>query len=374
MSVLVHVISADDVFGPEKTVINECLFLRDSGWRAVIINIWPEANTELSRKVLAQGIEYQCLVSFGKFDWRAIRELKSSLLGLEATVVHSHGYKADLYTLLAARSAHVPVMTTVHGFTSENAKVRLYERVQTFLWRFFDLVVCVSDSYAARARSAGVPPGRIRVVRNAIVPGYVAAASARGETRGSLGIGDGDCVVGIVGRLGIEKGHALLLQVASRLCGEFPSLRLVVVGEGEQRQAIEDTVSRLGLADRVLLLGHRNDVPAVISALDVLAITSLREGLPNVLLEAMLQQVPAVAMAVGGIPEVISDGRNGLLVSPGDECAYGSALRRMLSEPDLRARLGTAARRTVTGSFLFGPRMAAMEGLYREISGTGLSR
>ena len=132
-----------DVFGPEKTVLNECLALEAAGWRARIVNLWESEDVPMSHKARSAGARYEVLRTAGKFDIAAIRALARQLRAEPDVVVHSHGYKADLYTLLAARMAGVPVMTSAHGWTSENAKVRLYERLQAYLWRWFDRVVAV---------------------------------------------------------------------------------------------------------------------------------------------------------------------------------------------------------------------------------------
>jgi glycosyltransferase involved in cell wall biosynthesis len=283
-------------------------------------------------------------------------------------VVHSHGYKADLYTLLAAKWTRTPVLTTVHGWTSENARVRLYEKLQSRLWRYFDKVVCVSESYRAVAERTGTPSRRLVVVHNVIRSAYrleQAADQARAQARALLGLDGQQPVVAIVGRLGIEKDHRLFIDAAARLRGEFPDARFLIVGEGEQREALEQQVAQLGLQQQVQLLGHRNDVPALYPAFDLLAITSQREGLPNVLLEAMLHGVPAVATTVGGVPEVIEHGRNGWLIPPGglDELATGIAT--LWRDPARRRQFAQAAVETVRQRFLFDGRMQRMMDLYQ---------
>ena len=306
----------------------------------------------------------------GTFDLGAVRRFAERLRGLKDVVVHSHGYKADLYALLAARWAGVPVMTSAHGWTSENRKVRAYEALQAWSWRWFDRVVAVSRSYEAQALARGVPRAKLMVVHNAIRGSYAADAdpgAARAAARAALGLAPDAVVVGIVGRLGIEKGHAAFVEAAARIAPRHPDARFLIVGEGLQRADIEARVAAAGLTQRVRLLGHRDDLPAIWPALDLLAMTSLREGLPNVLLEAMLHGIPGVAMAVGGIPEVIDDGLDGLLVPAGDVDGFTARLGELLADAPRRARLGEAARAKVRDAFLFDARMRRMEALYDEL-------
>lgn len=369
---LIHTISAMDVFGPEKTVINECMALRKAGWDCRIVNFWESADIPISAKIAAAGVPYVCIATRGKLDLGAIRQLARQFRSLGKPLVHSHGYKADLYTLLAARLSGSPVLTTVHGWTSENPKVRLYEKLQAFLWRFFDRVVCVSESYRKTAESAGVPAGKLVVIHNGILSSYRPGdAGLRQQVRADLGLRESHVAVASVGRLGIEKGHRLLVDAVARLVPAFPNLRIFIIGDGAEREAIAAHVKALNLENHVALLGHRNDLPNLYQGFDVLAMTSLREGLPNVLLEAMLNGIPAVATAVGGVPEVIHDGQDGYLVKPGDLNGFVDRLGNMLESNDRRRTMGAAARVTVSSGFLFEARMEKVTRLYLDCANGG---
>ena len=368
---LIHTLSAFDVFGPEKTVLNECAALARDGWDAEIVNFWNTEETPIAAKAAARGIPYTCIVSGGKFDASAIRALQRRIRDRGMPLVHSHGYKADLYSLIAARMAGAQVVTTVHGWTSENFKVRLYEKMQAALWRFFDRVYCVSESYCNLARRAGVADRKVILVPNGIMASYNSDPSpqSRVRARRDLGLAEGEVAVAIVGRLGIEKGHRLFLTSAAEVLKRHPAARFIIVGEGVERAGIEALVAELGLQSCVQLLGHRDDMPALYPAIDVLAITSLREGLPNVLLEAMLHAIPAVATAVGGIPDVVRDEDDGLLVPPGDARSFTNALGRIVGDGELRRALGARAREKISQYYLFDQRVANVAKLYRDVMG-----
>jgi len=366
---VLHTISAFDVFGPEKTVINECLALRDAGWESAIVNFWDAEETPIARKIASAGVRYCCIPSHGKLDRRAVAALRKLIGTRSGLVVHSHGYKADLYSLIAARQEHRPVVTTVHGWTSENLKVRLYERVQAMAWRFFDRVICVSESYRKVARQRGVPEARLVRVPNGIKPAYASPIEEREREslRAALGIAPGDTVVAIIGRLGIEKGHGLFIEGARRILASGAKAVFLIIGEGAERARIEGLIEADGLGGRVKLLGHRDDVARLYKVIDILAICSVREGLPNVLLEAMLNAVPAVATAVGGIPEVVQSGVNGVLAAPGDDEGYVRALAGLVSDSGGRAALGHAARETIMRDYLFERRMERIMAIYEEL-------
>lgn len=359
---LIHTISSYDVFGPEKTILNECRDLLDDGWRCRVVNFWEHADIPFSDKVRARGIPYTCLSSKRKFDFGLVRALASELPA--GAVVHSHGYKADFYTVLAARRARVSAVTTVHGWTSENAKVRLYERLQAFSWRFFSRVVAVSQSYLDLAHAAGVPASKLELIYNGIKPKTLTVASRRAPLRAELGIPAAALVVAIVGRLGPEKGHRVFLQAAAAITVARADTHFLIVGDGVERAALTAYAAERGLGARVTFAGHRNDVDALYDAIDVIAITSLREGLPNVLLEAMLNGVPVVAMGVGGIPEVIPSAECGVVVPPGDVTRFTRELDALLADPVRRQRIGTHARQRIVDEFLFSHRTDKMKALY----------
>lgn len=374
MKTVVHTICAEDMFGPEKTVVNECLALEAAGWRSRIVNFSDRDDVPMTRKARSAGVRYECLRSAGKLDLAAIRQLAAQLRAEPGSVVHSHGYKADLHTLIAARLAGAPVLTTAHGWTSENAKVRLYQKIQAFLWRWFDLVICVSHSYRQLARAAGVSESRLRVVHNAVRSSYrVSDPDERARSRARLGLAEGETAVAVIGRLGIEKGHRLFVEAAAQLASRHPQARFLIIGEGAERAALETQVAAAGLEGIVRLLGHRDDLPAIYPGLSLLAISSLREGLPNVLLEAMLHGVPAVAMAVGGVPEVITHGQDGLLVTPGSLAEFVDATSRLLGDEPQRQAFGRAAGDKVRSQFLFEPRMEKMLALYEAALGAPMT-
>ncbi len=151
---------------------------------------------------------------------------------------------------------------------------------------------------------------------------------------------DGNKVIGMVARLDLQKGFEYLLRAARELCGAFPALKVVIVGEGPDRHAIENMIQRFGLQSNVILAGQHSDMPGIYAAMDIFVLPSLNEGLPMTILEAMAASRPVIATRVGAIPRVIKDGETGLLVDPGDVNGLRNALARLLTDSDLCRRLG----------------------------------
>ncbi len=172
--------------------------------------------------------------------------------------------------------------------------------------------------------------------------------------------------MGVVARLQPEKGVASFLEVAARVAQEFPAARFAVVGDGPLRKELFGLAERLGLRERVLFLGFHPDAQALIKLMDVVAVPSVSEGTPLVVLEAMAAGVPVVASSVGGIPDQIEPGREGILVTPGDSRALGDALLGLLRDPERARRMGVAGRLRADIEFSHENMVRRVEGIYRD--------
>jgi glycosyltransferase involved in cell wall biosynthesis len=300
------------------------------------------------------GFEGAALQADTPHIFAATREIGDRLQSIGANVLLCHGYKADLLGRRAARSVGIPVVAVSRGWTGECFRVRLYERLDRFLLRWMDRVVCVSAAQADKVRRARVAEDRIRVIHNAIDPDRFAETDRRHRAKLLKYFrGPKTRIVGAAGRLSPEKGMDVLVAAAEEIVRDDPSVGFVVFGEGAERPRLFARIKDAGLMGSFVLAGFRNDLDRFISALDVLALPSHTEGLPNVALEACAANVPVVATRAGGTPEVIEDGVNGLLVPTGDVEALAARLRDMLASEERRHDMGLAGRQKVVEEFSF---------------------
>jgi glycosyltransferase involved in cell wall biosynthesis len=296
--------------------------------------------------------------------WSATRDLASYLRDTRAEMLLCNGYKADLIGRIAARRASVPVVAVSRGWTGENFKVRCYDAIDRINLHWMDRVVCVSEAQARKVRRAGVPEQRIQVIRNAIRSERFAEPDPIFRTRLlSLFTNPPQRVVGAAGRLSPEKGFGVLIESARRVLREEPSTGIVLFGDGPLRASLERKIESAGLTGRFVLAGFRADLDRYIPWFDVMTLPSFTEGLPNVVLEACAAGVPVVATAVGGTPEVIEDGDNGYLTSPGDPHSLASCLLAALESEDARRGMGQRGQQRVREEFTF----EAQARLYRRL-------
>lgn len=284
----------------------------------------------------------------------AVREVSAHLTRLGAKVLCCHGYKPDILGLLAGRRARVPVVSISHGWTAATLKVRLNEVIDRLSLLAMDRVVCVSESQARRVRRAGIAGRRVVVIRNAIDPEAAAPRepSARSELL-ALFAEAPRLIVGAAGRLSPEKGYGVFVEAAAVIAREVPDAGFVQFGDGPLRDNLARRVEQLGLAGRFVFAGFRTDLARVLPSLDLFVLPSYTEGLPVVVLESFAAGVPVVATAVGGTPEVVSDGENGRLVPAGDPSELARRVIEMLADDSARQEMGRRGRALVLDEFTF---------------------
>jgi glycosyltransferase involved in cell wall biosynthesis len=265
------------------------------------------------------------------------------------------------------------LVTTVHGWGVQDKRTNWYYRIDRMCLRRYEKVICVSEDLHDECIAAGVPRQRCVHVPNAINLHEYSREMTRADAKKRLGIDPRRLVIGAVGRLSAEKAFDLLIRAAAQLLQRHFDVELVIVGDGDQRALLQDLIATLGCGERVRLLGYQSSPKTTYEAMDIYALSSLREGLPNVVLEAMAMDVPVAATRVAGVPQLIRDRDNGLLIEPGDVGALTCALQELFENPELRTRLAQSGRRTVTTSYDFERRIKRLSDLYDRLLGRTLA-
>jgi glycosyltransferase involved in cell wall biosynthesis len=286
-------------------------------------------------------------------------------------VVHTHLGASDVLAGLAARSLGIPSVSTVHSLGTgadapPTARARVRNRIYAMGTRASAArLVAVSESARREVlRRDGYAPERVVVINNGIA--RRPAPGAGPYVREQLGIGPDELVVATLSTLRPVKGHEVAIAAMAEITRRVPGARLVVVGEGESRPALERAAAELGPV--VKFAGFRDDVMPVLDAFDVLAHPSRQEAFPTTLLEAMAAGVPQVATAVGGIPEIVEDGRTGLLMpAPPEPAELAERVVRLLRDPELRAGLAAAGRERFAERFGADAWAQRLRALYLEV-------
>lgn len=308
------------------------------------------------------GIEVVALHKRGPLDLRIIPRLARLMREQHVGVVHTHLWGANFWGRLAARRAGVPVViATEHNV--DTWKGPFHFALDRFLAPRTTALVAVSAQVRDFYESHGVGRGRWRVIYNGIETSP-APSRTRGSAYRSLGVVNGQPVVGLVGRLAAAKAPSVFVQAIDRARRQLPAIKALIIGEGPLCAEVEAEVRRLGLEPHVVFTGLRHDVPELLAGMDALVFSSEREGLSMAMLEAMASGVPVVATRVGGTPELIESGVSGVLVPPGNAEALAQELVRVLTNPAQAEAIRRAARGRVEQEFSMSRMLAAHEALY----------
>lgn len=359
---IVHVFNSSVVSGPERLVLPA---LAGEPGRFMIVNLLETriaaqrgGGDPLAGLCRALGLRYEAIPVRGRWDGAAVRRLRSLLADAQPELVHAHVVKASVYLALAARGldAAPPLVSThhgVHGLPDLNTRLQeiLYRRV--FL-RAFDRALCVSTEDFATVRASGIDAGRLRLHLNGI-DGHPVAPSGRAEESRRIRASwlpretgrDGLFLFGVVGRLSAEKDHDRLLRVLALVekNGAPRDWRCLVFGSGDLERTLRAAARRLGLENRVVWMGYRDDVARELAGLDLLLSFSKAEGLPLNLIEAGWAGTPVMSTRVGGVKDLILDDAYGASVAP-DEPVETTARRiAALLSADGRATLAAQGRR-----------------------------
>ncbi len=336
---ILHLISSVGYYGAENMILTLASALAPLDVRCVV-GVFEDSRSvhrELAENAVRMGIQTAAVPCAGRWDRSAVERIAVLLRRLAPDVLHTHGYKADIYGYLAARRCRVPLVATCHNWADPSWRMSVYAMIDRIILRRFNGVAAVSTPVMETLRRAGVNGA-------SCIPNGVDVDRFGGAGSASLGWPGKDRflrTVGFVGRLVPEKGGDILIRAARLVISAHPRTAFAFVGEGPARAAWESLARQLGIAEHVRFTGSIPDMPRVYREFDILALPSRLEATPLCLLEAMAAGIPVVATRVGGVPDVVLAGVTAALVEPGDAGALSEALLSLIGD---RARAETMAR------------------------------
>lgn len=358
--------------GPDKTILYSAPFLADTEYWLAAAYMHPpdDKGFDAVRKRAATA---QCplfgIPDAGPLDRSVIRTMLDICKRYNVRVWHGHDYKSNAIGLMLRPFWNMKLVSTVHGWVKHTSRTPLYYAVDRWCLPYYHHVICVSDDLVEAMQKNGVPAERLSLILNGIdektfIRKFPAAQS---PLREKYNTPPNRLVIGAVGRLSAEKAFNNLIRAVHPLIQSGLDIELWIAGDGDAKPELEKLIAHLQLADRVKLLGFTSDTLGLYHAMDIFALSSLREGLPNVVLEAMSMSVPVVSTAVAGVPRLITDGTSGLLVPIADVESLSTALRRVVESPDLRRSLATQGRAVIERDFSFCHRMMLEKAVYDRV-------
>lgn len=335
---VLHIIDSGGMYGAEVMLLNLVREQLVLGIKPVIASIGSKGCGEkaIEKEAYRQNIDVQPFRMLPGPNYIGAKRVLQYAQAIGCNLLHSHGYKGNiLFGFMPKMVRRLPLITTVHGWTSTSGlyRIRIYEWLDAISLRYMDAVVLVNRGMLQHPKFGNFDSGNVHVINNGI-----AIKKEKNDIPCDIHkwlTGAGVKIVA-VGRLSPEKGFANLLEAMSIVVKQGANVHLTLLGEGGLRQELERQVVHLGLEDRVVMPGFIENASELFHRFDLLVMPSLTEGLPITILEAMRAQVPIIASAVGGIPNILEDGVNGILVQPGKVEELSAAMNKLVASLSLR--------------------------------------
>jgi len=352
---VLHPITRLTLGGSSENTIASCVALDRAGYQCLVATSFRESDASSLDDARRRGCRVVDIPALGREiaplgDRAALAELVRSIRRERPAIVHTHTSKAGFIGRLAAVIARVPAVIhqphghIFYGYYSPR-RTAVFTALERMAARWTDRIITLTDRGAAEHLARGIGRAEQYVTVPSGVPTAELRATAppRGEARARLGLDPDAFVVVGLGRLVPIKGFDLLVRALPAVAEQVPSARVLLVGDGAERQRLEAVAASLDVTRQLRLAGETLDVAAYLAAADVVAVPSRNEGMGRVIVEAMALGLPVVATAVGGIPDVVTDGECGRLIAPEDVDALSAALIELGRDPALRRKLGEAA-------------------------------
>lgn len=362
--------------GPEKTILNSPRFLAPLGYRSLCVYLRDPIDSGfeiIQRRAKEKNAPLVPIDDFGLKDFRIVSRLREVIQQYQPAIFHGHDYKSNLLGLMVRRQHPMKLITTVHGWVQRTWKTPLYFFVDKQCLRRYDHVVCVSRDLHDDCQRLCIPEHRLSLIDNAIALDDYQVKLSQAEAKKTLGFPVDEPLLAAVGRLSDEKAFDRLIDAANQLQQSGLKLNLAIAGEGASAEKLQRQIEQLGAGNRIRLLGFVADPRNVYRAADLYVLSSLREGLPNVVLEAMTMNVPVLSTHIAGMPDLIEHGVNGWLVEPGSTGAIREGIDSLINDPSKREQLAVAGRQTIEARFSFQLRMQRITELYNQLGVPGVA-
>lgn len=355
--------------GPDKTILRSGRYLDRSTYRLAAAYLYPANDLgieNLRRTAHEHDMPFHAIPERGAIDRRSFRMMLDLCRRLHIDIWHSHDYKTDLLGLLLRRYHPMKLVTTVHGFTRETWRTRMYAKLNGLALLGYDRVLAVSPPLVRYCAERGVNPDQLTYLPNGIVLDEYERQQSVADARHALGISNHSPQLAVVSRFSVEKGVDRAIRLLQRLAASQPSATLHLIGDGPERERLVEIAEQLGVSERIRWWGWQTRTQPILEAMDALLLTSHTEGLPNVVLEAMALGVPVAATRVGAVPEVLDQGGCGVLLSE-DESVWCEQVQPLLGSSIMRERMVQASRSRLVARYDFEHRMKRVAAIYDDI-------
>jgi glycosyltransferase involved in cell wall biosynthesis len=362
---ILHLNNTSSIGGAEQVILDLAVFVDPEKIRSYV-SVFREG--ELVSEMKKRDVKFLWLKeSTQVYDYRFLKNLTQLIKANRIDLIHSHTWGTDFYGYWASKILGVPMLATVHNryYIFEKWTRRISYKV---LISHVQKIVAVSkDIQNLLKKDLKLLPQKIKLIYNGIDTSRFEKKFYQEKLRKELSLSRGDLILGNVGNLREVKDHHTLILAFSKVSPLFPQAKLLIIGEGELKASLLKFRSELGLEDQVLFLGHRDDIPALLNLMDIFILSSRLEGCSISILEAMASGKPVIATKVGGNPELVLEGKTGLLVPSAEPEKLAESIIQLLKDEKLRKKMGDEGRKRVKAKFSRESMVRNYEELYSQI-------
>jgi glycosyltransferase involved in cell wall biosynthesis len=346
---VLHLRSSGGVLGAESVVIELGKHTNEFGYQSFIGALKNRDDPFPEFIKVAQESKIETVIFEGRhsFDITLIRDIKNFILQNNVDILHCHGYKEDFYGIFTPVS--IPRVATNHLWKRTTTRLKLYSMIDAIILRYFNLVIGVSDEIVNEMQSYNIRTAL--KIPNGVDIDKFSIRHKSFDLYDKIGFKPDDFIVGMISSLSPEKGHIYAINAMRNLVGEFPNIRLLIIGDGALKSEIQEQIITAGIQGNVELVGNQKNIPEFLSIIDVFIMPSLKEGLPIALLEAMASGKAVIATRVGENENVIEDGKTGFLIDPDNSKQLEEAILKLVRNKEIIAKLGSNARMVVENQY-----------------------
>ena len=333
------------IFGAERVILTTAKNLDDK-YNVILICMksHKDISSELIDKAKSLGIKVITVDVAGKFDVRAIYNIRTLLIENHVKIIHSYDFKSNLYGLFASINLGIKRIITAGGTTRDSMIKKLYMYIdENITYRYYNVIIAVSKDIGNKLLKKRFGKDKVIVIENGIDPSQYEEEVDGFVGNDYLSSLKNNIRFAVIGRLYPDKGHRFFISAFSEVVKKYTSCVALIIGDGPAEENIKQQIKELNIEKYVHLCGVKKNMKYIYNNIDYLVIPSLTEGLPYVLLEAMLYKVPVLSTHVGGIPDLITNGATGYLVPPGDVESLRNGMENLLNNPEKSQKMAENA-------------------------------
>jgi glycosyltransferase involved in cell wall biosynthesis len=367
---ILHLRDTVEIGGPGKTIFETVNTIKKDKYNIHIgvFTRWAENNTTpFIKEARNKGYNLHLIKSFNQFDPLILVNTLFLVKKLNIHIIHSHEFLSDVISMCIGGITKIPIITTLHGWICNTRKDQLYVKLDQKIIKRFDRVIVVSEDIKKKLQNSGISEQKIAVLHNCIKSAAFKKQGKKGYLNELIGVKLKKPVIGTIGRLSAEKGHEDFIEAAGIVIKKGYSANFILVGDGPDRKKLQDKIDHLNLSKNIFITGYVNDIRKVYEDLDLMILPSYTEGLPNVILEALSMEVPVIATAVGGTPEIIESPEIGVLVPPRQPEQLANAIITFLENTEKFKRKTRFGSILIEKKFNFIERTKKLEKIYDEV-------